>query len=176
MKPVAQFSNFDSVVVTGPGGLTQFACNLLSIYATEQGHIVHLTDLWDVENVELRPRFVGILQIASPGDYVPEEPASIADLRVAEVRVGDTRLQMVAREGDHVRRDRWFGRTLPEDQKTLVQMIRAGQIYVSFYERQIDTFPENDSFRACLEEGRAYIANRNELMERQLAKLEGAQP
>lgn len=177
MNALLRFTNVHRVLITRPDGVSWLACNCLEVYRAPSSHCVQIFDLYaSPSGVEIDPKLLGVMEIT--GDNVVEtiHPLTIGDVPFVSLRIGkpeagpaDLRIQMLPRDGDFVRIDRFFGKELPPAVTDLVRQLRTAQLSLTYLEREVAEYPENDDFRTNLEGLKHHCAKQVEELERALA-------
>lgn len=175
MIPLFRFTNVDLVLVQNETGRSILSCNCLEIIKANDGYLLNLYDLFaSASGVEIDPKILGSLQIAEKGDCTVEEPEEIAEVAFARILVGATVIMLIPREGELVRRDRWFAVDLPPAQEDVATAIRSVQLTLTCFERELREYPENDGFREQLGQLVGHLTDRLDRLEARLAQLQGS--
>jgi hypothetical protein len=176
MKPLLRFTNVDRALLTRPDGGGSLVCNCLEVYRGDQCHCVQVFDLYaSPGGAEIDPKLLAVFEVRGQHEAVTTHPdLTRADVPFVSVQIGpEFRVQLLPRPGEFVRMDRYFGKDIPADKRELVRECRNVQLSLTFVEREIDTYPENDTFRHHLEDLKHHLAQRVDQLEAALSTIPG---
>lgn len=178
MTQLFRFTNVERVLLDqGAGRQSSHLCNCIEVRTDGDAGPCSLV-LYDLyagaPGPEIEPRLLALIRLQwTPARPVLREPDEIRESAFAHIDVAPhTTITVVPHDGECVRRDRWFGVSLPEDQAAIASAISTSQTAVALLERELRAYPDNDDFREHLVRILGHLSDRLEKLERRLASVQ----